>query len=273
MSATSVSELKKIAEGREAEMYAWEDGKVLRLYRGGFMRSSAEFQIEALRGAAEAGVRVPAVYGTTEVDGRFGIIQERIDGIDLLTLIGRKPWKVWWIGGISGRTQAEMGLRVAPEAIPSYHDRASARIRGSDDVPASYVEPALAALDELPRGDSLMHGDLHPGNIMVQNGEVVVLDWSNISRGDPHADLGRTILTMRMGDPPPGTAAFIRVMAVFARFILLDAHMRAYRRVRQPDAEMLKRWQLPVAVYRLTEGIEAERPKLIKHIDALLDEE
>jgi hypothetical protein len=32
---TDVAQLKKIAEGREAEMFAWEDGKVLRLYREG----------------------------------------------------------------------------------------------------------------------------------------------------------------------------------------------------------------------------------------------
>ena len=74
----------KIAEGREAEMFAWEDGKVLRLLRDASGAPANERQAEAMRAAAACGVRVPAVYGTTVVAGRPGLIMERIQGSDLL---------------------------------------------------------------------------------------------------------------------------------------------------------------------------------------------
>lgn len=262
--------LEKIAEGREAEMFAWEDGKILRLFRGDFQRSTCEYQIRALQAVGEAGVRVPAIYGTTEVDGRLGVIMERIDGIDLLTLIGRKPWKVWWVGGIAGRTQAEINETRAPESLPSVHERYAGLIQRCADIPPECAAAGLAALRGLPEGDRLIHGDFHPGNIMMRDGRSVVLDWSNAMRGNPEADLARTTLMMQLGDPPPGTGAIIRVAATFARSILLGAHVRAYRRARRPDEALVRKWEIPTAVARLADGIASERPKLLKNIEMQL---
>ena len=56
---SGVSELQKIAEGREAEIFAWDDGAVLRLMRNPAGQRAVESQSEALKAAHEAGVKVP----------------------------------------------------------------------------------------------------------------------------------------------------------------------------------------------------------------------
>ena len=55
------ADLKKIAEGREAEMFAWGEGKILRLMRGSdaFERVQMETDMLVLKGARERGLRVP----------------------------------------------------------------------------------------------------------------------------------------------------------------------------------------------------------------------
>jgi hypothetical protein len=239
---------------------------VLRLYRGDFQRSTVEFQIEALQSAQEAGVRVPAVYGTTEVEGRLGVIMERIAGSDLLTVIGRQPWRVWWVAGITGRTQAAINNAEAPASLPTTHERYRRIITNSASIPEDFARVALARLEELPSGDRLIHGDFHPGNVMLQDDEPVVLDWSNASRGDPDADFERSQLIARLGDPPPGTAMSTRLLAKVGRGLLLDSWARSYRNVRLPDETRRKAWQLPIAIARLAEGIEVERPALIRFI-------
>ena len=83
---TEAASLKKIAEGREAEMFEWDGGRVLRLYRGG-EGQSASLDSQKMALARSCGVRVPEDYGMTNVDGRTGIIIERIKGPDLLTEI------------------------------------------------------------------------------------------------------------------------------------------------------------------------------------------
>jgi hypothetical protein len=52
--------LEKIAEGRETEMFAWENGRVLRLYRPGWGRGDAAHQARLLDIAYSAGILVPA---------------------------------------------------------------------------------------------------------------------------------------------------------------------------------------------------------------------
>ena len=63
-------QLKKIAEGREAEMFAWDDGTILRLMRTADGQRANELQFVALKSARASGVRVPEVMELTTVMAR-----------------------------------------------------------------------------------------------------------------------------------------------------------------------------------------------------------
>ena len=260
---TSVSSLRKIAEGREAEIFAWEDGTVLRLLRNPDGRRQLEWEAAAMRAAA-AGVRVPTVHGLETVDGRPGLVMERIDGVDLLTIVGKKPWTVWEAGRVSGRLHAQLHNVVAPDTIPELRPILRQRIEQSPLVPPQIAKHALSVLDTLPDGDRICHGDFHPGNVIANGDQLVVIDWTNVRRGDPTADFARTDLMIRIGDVPPGSAIVVRVGAVFARGLMRRAYLRAYGRLRPIDRELAARWFYPVAANRLTEEIEPERAKLLK---------
>ena len=68
------AELRKIAEGREAEMFAWGDGTILRLLRDPGADRRNQMQAAAMRAAAASGLRVPAVVEVTTAMGRPGIV-------------------------------------------------------------------------------------------------------------------------------------------------------------------------------------------------------
>src|SRR4051794_29988965 len=65
--ALETRELKRIAEGREAEIFAWEPGKVLRRLRTDGGHARLETEARAMRIARDAGVPVPAVYDVVTV--------------------------------------------------------------------------------------------------------------------------------------------------------------------------------------------------------------
>ncbi|WP_424572104.1 phosphotransferase [Schnuerera ultunensis] len=48
-------------------------------------------------------------------------------------------------------------------------------------------------LDKLPNGSTLCHGDFHPGNIFIHNGQTTVIDFMNICHGHFLYDIARTI--------------------------------------------------------------------------------
>jgi len=260
-------ELKKIAEGREAEMFAWEDGMILRLMRNPDGGYSNQLQAAALESARCSGVRVPAVHGQATVSGRPGLIMERIDGTDYLTLMGKQPWRVYSIASLSGAVHARLHEAAAPDSLPPLRERLRRNITSARELPDDLRQFALEALDKLPDGDRLCHGDFHPGNLLQTKEGPIVIDWTNATRGDPDADFARTLLMIRIGDPPPGAPIVVRVGAKFARQILLWGYTRAYRRIRPVDMSAISRWDVPVAAARIAEGIEVEFPALLKFLE------
>jgi hypothetical protein len=259
--STQITELKKIAEGREAEMFEWEGGRVLRLYRNG-ETLSASLDARKLAIARDCGVRVPEEFGMAEVAGRSGFVMERLSGPDLLLEVGAKPWRVLQVGGIWGRLQADLNSRQAPLEVEPLRLSVQRKIERSSDMPADIHDAALQQIQSLSDGDRLLHGDFHPANIMHHGDEFVIIDWSNVSRGPAEADFYRSYLMCTLGDLPPGTPTVLRTLARFGRRVLRGAYSRAYRRRLQPDASVVARWKLPVIAARITEGIEAEFPAL-----------
>ena len=269
VAADSVTQLKKIAEGREAEIFEYGEGRVLRLYRGDRPLEHAQAQAAILRVAADAGVRVPAVHGVETVDGRPGIVMERIDGDDLFEIVARNPWRIFSLSELTARLQANLHRQAAPASLPPVRGRHRRAISGSD-APGEFIDAALKTLDRLPDGDRLLHGDFHPGNIMLSDQGPVIIDWTGAGRGSPEADFARTIMILRLGDPPPGLPFFIRFLALFARSLIIRTINRTYRKNIAVDEELFRAWQLPVAVARVGDNIVEERDKLHEHISELL---
>ena len=197
------------------------------------------------------------------------MVMERIDGPDLLALVARRPWKMFWGARILGEVQAQLHAASASSGLPGLKATLKHRIESYDRLPEHLARFALRALDELPDGDSLCHGDFHPGNILMAGETPVVIDWTNATQGDPDADVARTLLMFRLGELPPGSPAVMRMLATFARKIMASAYLRAYRRQRAVEPAAVRRWDIPVAAARLGDGIEEETPSLI----SLLEEE
>jgi Ser/Thr protein kinase RdoA (MazF antagonist) len=263
-----VERLTKVAEGREAEMFAWDHGKVLRLLRPGFDPASLENEARALRVAYACGIPVPEPGERLSVDGRAGIVLERIAGVDLLTEVGRAPWTVVRAARMCGAVHARMHkCQVVDDGLPTLRSRLERQL-ASPLVPPELREAAKKQLEGLPDGDMLCHYDLHPANVMRGPRGPVVIDWPNATRGTPEADVARTQLLLDTGEPPNPTA-FMQVLIGIGRGLFLWQYLGAYMRVRPLDKREVQRWALPIAIARLAEDIEEERERLMRRIDAL----
>ncbi len=261
-------ELRKIAEGREAEMFAWDEGTILRLHRDPEAQVRAQWEAAAMKAAGDRGVRVPAVHGLTTVMGRPGLIMERIDGPDLLTLVGRRPWMMFWVGRMSGEVHARLHAAKASTRMPALREVLRQRIQSSGRVPEDLARFALDTLDGLPDGDSLCHGDFHIGNIMMSGETPVVIDWTNATRGDATADVARTLILSRMGEPPPGSPALVRYLHGLGSKIVTSGYLRAYRRERPLDMALVERWVVAHAAARLaSEHIPEEEQPLLRLLE------
>jgi aminoglycoside phosphotransferase (APT) family kinase protein len=150
----------------------------------------------------------------------------------------------------------------ASEALEPLHSRLERRLNEVRTQHPDLAERARRALEPLPRGDCLLHGDFHPANIILSPRGPVVIDWPNATRGDPAADVARSLLMMRLGELPPGSPWLIRRLEKVGRSLLRSRYIATYRKEAGLDMSAVDRWTVPIAIARLAEGIEEEWPRI-----------
>ena len=260
--AVQLSELCRLGGGREAEIFAFGAGRVLRLARDPQRASAVEREVTALAAARRAGAPVPAVYGLLSVEGRPGAVIERLDGEDMLIRLGRRPWSVWTIGRALGRAHARLHGVQAPGELPSLVDELRNRLM-SELVPGDVRDSALAQLDQLPAGNGLCHCDFHPANLLPTRDGYAVIDWTGGSRGEPAADVAQTRLLIALGAVPADAPRAVRWLQARGRRLLLAAYMAGYRSARPLNGGEVERWSFVCAAARLADDIPAERHSLL----------
>lgn len=250
-----------IAQGRTAEIYPWDDGHVLKLFREWCPSDWVEYEARIADAIHGAGVPSPAPGEITEVDGRRGLIYERLDGISMLQDLNARPWMLIK----HARSLAELQVQINQKSIaglPSYKARLSNDISNTQHLSEMLRNKALTQLEMLPDGNSLCHGDYHPGNILLTKRGPIVIDWMTASAGVRWADVARTDLLLSIGAKSAAKqlSPIIRwAIGVYHRIYL--SHYKALF----PDTEAeMDRWIPVIAAARLKEEIIPEREVLIE---------
>ncbi len=195
------AEREIIGRGMRSEIIAWGPGKVLKLYYPGHSAAFVEGEAKATRRAAELGIPAPAVYQTLELDGRHGIVMDRLEGPTLEGMILRRPFSAPRLAVHLARLQAIMHrIDVSAEARPLTVQLRSRITHPRSPLSEEQKAVAVGVLDTMPTGKSLCHGDLHPQNVIMTKGRgPVVIDWDAPTSGNPLADVARTFLILRAG--------------------------------------------------------------------------
>jgi aminoglycoside phosphotransferase (APT) family kinase protein len=263
----STRSLRLIGQGREAEVFDWQDGRVLKLLRAPGPSTQLAFETAALEAARSAGISVPRVYEEVVIDGRTGLVMERLEGPDLLTIIGQKPWLLFRSGRITGEIHARINAARAPASLPAVRDvvnRGLARLASSEPALAECAGRILALL---PDGEALCHGDFHPAQLMSSSGHrYCAFDWSRAKRGDPLFDHARTRVLISIAEPPPGSPLTMKLLALIGRRALLSSYARSYERhaAERVDEKRVRRWEIVNLALRVLDEIPGERARLIQ---------
>ncbi|MET7877457.1 phosphotransferase [Micromonospora profundi] len=162
-----------LASGRDADVFALDELRVLRRYRQGGDTASEAALMRHLR---KSGYPVPAVHASDGPD----LVLERLDGETLLASM------------LAERTDVD----TAADLLVDLHNRLHAL------PPRFSADPAARVL----------HLDLHPQNVMVTSRGPVVIDWRNAAEGPADLDVAMTALILAevAVGPDPQLAGFAR---------------------------------------------------------------
>lgn len=183
-----------IASGRDADIFEYRKGTVLRRSRNG---RSQVLEARSMEFVRSAGYPVPEVFEVSD-DG-VDLVMERISGPTMLETASNQPWRLRRFG----RDLAELHLSLHNLEAPGW-------------MPVVPFGP----------GDRVLHLDLHPLNIILSNRGPVVIDWTNASRGDPLVDVAATWVLLASGNVPGGRLDAVK--AKVGRGILLRGFLRPF---------------------------------------------
>lgn len=259
---------ERIGEGRTAEIYAWGE-QVVKLFRSEFPASNLDYEYKIALAVQEAGVNAPLVGEIVEVDGRRGIVYQRVDGVSILRLIAAKPWQMMTLARQFAETHALMHERTS-QVLPPVREKLRQEIQGAPLLDEIARTEILRRLEHLPYGDSVCHGDYHPNNVILSRRGPVVIDWTDARRGDRLADVARTSLLFSLSSAPPGVNPVARRVVQLVRNVFYSIYLNRYRQLLPFDYAALAAWMLSVAAARLNERIPGEETALLALIQASL---
>lgn len=261
---------KLIGQGRTAEIFEWGEDKILKLFRHGISKTLSEAEYKASLQINKKLNSSPKVYDFIEIDGRSGIIYERIYGTTMLKVISTKPWKLSKEAHSLAKLHKSIQQKVDFE-LPKYTDRLKSCISEvnllSDDLKGKLYK----YIDTLPDDNVLCHGDFHPDNILITKDNVIVIDWMTAANGNPLADVARTSVMLKFGDVP-GKSHIEKKLIDLLRKKLYSEYIKEYINISKVNINQIKKWELPIAAARLIEWLpESEKKNLLSFVTSELN--
>jgi len=241
-----------IAHGRTADIYTWQDGQVLKLFHNWFDLESIQKEAHIACAVQAIGLPVPRVGKIIQLNGRNGLIYERINGHSMLEALQKKPWRFLHYAQCQAALQAQMHSKVPDIQLPPQKQRLENKIRSANALPAHIRSAILSALNTLPEGDRICHGDFHPGNILLTSHGVVIIDWIDATTGNPMADVARSSIIAL------GAIASDQITNLFMKAIIRvfhDTWFRHYFGLRPGGEQEYRCWLPIVAAARLSENM------------------
>lgn len=244
-----------IGRGRTAEVFAWGENEVVKLYYPKFPTADIENERRINQVLRNLDLPVARVGEMLELDGRQGFVCEKIDGGSMLLNALHHPWKVRYFA----RQLADLHAAIHQQHVPDLeliNDRLIQHIRWGKLLSEEKKERIIAYLKHLPTGDALCHCDFHPDNILLSPLGPVIIDWTAVVSGNPLADVANTSLILQYcAVPGPVWAQKLgRALArIFHRF-----YLARYLKLTKLSREAMQAWYVPIAAARLVQGIPAE---------------
>lgn len=249
--------MKHIGQGRTADIFEYDEGKILKLYNKDLPEEfiKQEFLISSY--AYSLGIHTPQPFELTNLNDRHGVVFQRISAFTLLHRMTKKPWSINKQSRTLARLHSELHTHVASGVLRNQKMVLSGNIRATPLLTEEEKERIISYLVTLPDDNKLCHGDFHPDNVLVDNKHWII-DWMTGMSGDPAGDVARSIVIFSLGTMPEGTPKIIKIIVNFIRNRIKTEYIKEYLNITRKDYTEVDKWVLPVAAARLVESIPPE---------------
>jgi uncharacterized protein (TIGR02172 family) len=187
---------EKLGQGAFGTVYRLDDERIVKVYRSDLSLSFIEREQRYAKAAFVSGIPSIIAFDVVKVGDSYGVILEAVNSTTLSRAITDEPEKRdEYIMKLVQLAKALHSTELSDSSVVSLKSDLHARL--DNDYIKENLKPEEIALlkdiiDSMKDSDAVLHGDLNPGNVMLQNGELVLIDMGGVTRGIPMYDLACT---------------------------------------------------------------------------------
>ena len=188
----SVEGCEFIAKGANGAVYRYDNETILKTYFAKDALPEIKQERENARRAFVLGINTAIPYGIVRVDDGYGTVTELLNAVSVSKLIRNNPDDLtlplqYYIGML----KSIHAIEVEDGEVPDMREIALSWVDFvTPHLPVEQAKKLRALVEAVPKQNTLMHGDYHTNNIMVQNGEPLLIDMDTLCMGHPVFELG-----------------------------------------------------------------------------------
>lgn len=187
----SVEGCEKLGEGGNGAVYRLDEDKIVKVYKPWMELPAIDRERSFAKTAFMNGIPSVIAYDTVKVGNCLGVVFELLKSDTLGHAMRDNPDQLEaYVDQYVALAKTLHSTHVPEGSFTRIQDVMRERADNLDKW-CSAEEIALLhrIIDDIPDAGTVTHNDLHPGNIMIQDGELVLIDMPEVTMGPPICDL------------------------------------------------------------------------------------
>ena len=188
----SVEGCEFIAKGANGAVYRYDNETILKTYFAKDALPEIKQERENARKAFVLGINTAIPYGIVRVGDGYGTVTELLNATSITKLIRQNPDDITEaVKYYVDMLKSIHAVEVEDGEVPDMKEIALDWARFvTAHIPEEQGRKLISLIEAVPKQNTLMHGDYHTNNVMVQNGEPLLIDMDTLCMGHPVFELG-----------------------------------------------------------------------------------
>ena len=180
-----------IGQGGNGTIYQLDEDTIVKVYKPWIGLEQVDREREYARTAFINGIPSVIAYDVVKCGDCLGVVFEMLKSNTLGYAMHNEPERMEELVGKYVALAKTLHSTHVPEGS---FGRIQDVFHGQADNLGEWCSKEEIALlhsiiDDIPEADTVTHNDLHPGNIMIQDGELLLIDMPAVTVGPPICDL------------------------------------------------------------------------------------
>ena len=187
----SVEGCECIGRGAKGAVYRIDDENIVKVYFDPDALDEIKNEREMAKLALILGVPTAISYEVVRVGENYGSVFELINARSVARILAHEPERFdLCVKEFAGLLKRIHSIEAPAGRLPDIRPKALGWVeRLGDAVSEESKEKLRELINAVPERNTMLHGDFHPKNVMLQNGEALVIDMDTLATGHPIFEL------------------------------------------------------------------------------------